>query len=120
MLKIHIVKPFESASDKAIIYVVEEGFGRRRCVTYNSEKKGFTLQELTIEPSGQEITPFLELPSSFFDDFVKGIVNYASENNIQTEQENALRSELEATKKHLEDLRGYFGKTLDNVLNKNG
>lgn len=57
-----------------------------------------------MDPS-QPFEPLLELPRGIAQDFIKAIVKEANNQGIQTENESALKGKLEATEKHLSDLR---------------
>lgn len=66
----------------------------------------------SIEP----IYPLLEMPSELANIFLKAVGDYNSGKGNVTENENKLKGKLEATEKHLEDLRTYFGKSLDKLI----
>ena len=58
-----------------------------------------TVPEAEIIP---DTIPFLlRMPRPMFDDFVRSIVQYAQQKNIQTESENLLKGKLQATEQHV-------------------
>lgn len=103
-MKIYIQKPFESSFDGVKIWVIKE-IGPNRCQVTIDKESG-NLKALLIDPDNpKELEPFLKLPTELFNEFVKAITEYASDNNIKTENENLLQGKLGATEKHLEDMR---------------
>jgi hypothetical protein len=62
------------------------------------------------------IKPLLEMPLYLGEDFLKAVANYLSSEGIKTENENLLKGKLDATEKHLEDLRRNFDKLLNKVV----
>lgn len=114
-MKIYIQKPMISGTGVAKIWVMEERGRERYSIQFDSQSK-MLKQKLLNENVAEEVEPFIELPYGFFDDFVKAVVDFASENNIKTESETLLQGKLSATEKHLEDLRTHFTKVLDKVV----
>ncbi len=110
-MKIFIEKPFMNMTDSVKIYVIDEKNGRRSEIKLD-RKSNNLIATVLDDNAANQVEPFLELPMNFFDDFVRAIVKYASENDIKTENENLLQGKLKATEKHLEDLRNYFDKAL--------
>lgn len=80
------------------------------------------LTEYTIESydvgTCRCIEPLLKMPSHTGERFIKAIVDYASEQQIKTVNENLLQGKLQATEKHLEDMRNGFVKILDKLIEK--
>lgn len=113
-MKIYIKSPIINGVDTAEIYILDEEGKDRYVININSD--GFLTQTLLNPNEATKLKPFLELPSSFFDKLVKAMVDYASENNIKTENETLLQGKLVATEKHLEDLRKHFEKVLDKIV----
>lgn len=62
----------------------------------------YTINNIAMIES--DMKPFLELPYSLAQEFIKLIANYASGKNIKTEQRSFIEGELLATKKHLETM----------------
>ena len=65
-------------------------------------------QEVTPENELAQITtfkPLLEVNEFKFNAFLKAFVDYASNVKMVTENENLLQGKLQATEKHLEDMR---------------
>lgn len=63
-----------------------------------------------------KINPQLRMPIPLSDEFIKLVVDYASEKQIKTVNENLLQGKLTATEKHLEDMRAVFSKAFDKIL----
>lgn len=65
-------------------------------------------QEVTPENELAQMTtfkPLLEVNEFKFNAFLKAFVDYASNVKMVTENENLLQGKLQATEKHLEDMR---------------
>jgi len=76
-------------------------------------------QELSpLNPTNVPIYPLLEMGDYMAKEFIKAIVDYASGEGIKTENENLLKGKLEATEKHLEDLRRQFDLLLNKIVNQ--
>lgn len=52
-----------------------------------------------------EVKPFIILPMDMGESFIKLMVNVAKDENLQIGDENLLKGKLEATQKHLDDMR---------------
>ena len=67
------------------------------------------LIEKTIDSSmvntPDKYKPLIELPRQIFDEVVKEFKKYAENNGLNYEEENKTRGKLEATEKHLQDMR---------------
>ncbi|MFZ1389466.1 MAG: hypothetical protein WAS34_18940 [Thiolinea sp.] len=117
-LEVYIHKPmFLGDSDFVKVFAILTNGRMRQSVQYNSEAKLLQVTELK-ENEANKVEPLFELPLQFFNELTKQMVVYASENNIKTDNELVVQGKLTATEKHLEDLRGYFAKTLDAALSK--
>lgn len=73
------------------------------------------MQELEIPAPGTKIEPFLVLPTHFAMGLIKQLSEYNSKQGIKTKDESLLEGKLEATGKHLEDMREFAKKLLDNI-----
>lgn len=65
-----------------------------------------------------DIKPLLRIPLFMKDALIAGFINEGKLKNLRTEDENLLKGKLEATEKHLEDMREFSKKLLDNIINK--
>lgn len=114
-MKIYIQKPFTSSGDfKYSIYLIddEDSQTHRAQITYDSATE--LLTRTVLNPNEHvQVKPFLVIPEFIFNDFAKAILNYASDNNIKTENENLLVGKMDATEKHLEDMRKIVFKDLE-------
>jgi hypothetical protein len=109
-MKIYIDKPFLGGLVK--IFVLEEKGRERYAITLDRTTKLLTQKKIE-DGSAEEAETFIELPVGFFNDFVKAITDYASNNNIKTESETLLQGKLGATERHLEDMRKIVFKDYD-------
>ena len=110
--KVHVNQ--EHFSDTSRVYVVGSDGDKR--VHFNLGSDGIIIG--TVKEQGSQIDPFLEMRSDLFKEFVKGILEFAAENDIKLETETVLSAKLEATERHLTDVKGYFEKALDNILKR--
>ena len=105
-----------SGVDHVKIWVLEEKGKDKYEITLDKESK--YLKQRWLDPNDpQQVESFLELPAEFFSDFVKAVMDYATENNIKTENENLLMGKFEATKEHLADMRKIVFKDFVNKFN---
>jgi hypothetical protein len=100
------------------VYLMDKQ-GERR--VYFSQGKGEMTSVIsqTIESgdfSIKKIEPILDLPADLFDQLSKGIAKYLSQQGINTQNEDLLNGKLEATEKHLGDLRLYTDILLNNLV----
>lgn len=92
------------------IYLQYDVAGRRHILC---RKDGLLCDFMPQEAEAVEpIEPLIEMPEQMADEFIKAVVDYASEAGIKTENENLLKGKLQATEKHLEDMRLAFNKLL--------
>ena len=112
-MKIYIQKPYISDFDGVKIFVIDgEGTSRSQITISRTDKT--LLEQKRLDPNEPQIVePFLTLPTEFFNELVKSLSTYASENNIKTENENLLQGKLGSTEKHLEDMRRIVFKDYD-------
>lgn len=101
---------------RATRFYLEDQQGRIK--TFIGVKDGALIaQELNpLNPITQEIFPLLEMGDYTAKEFIKAVVDYASNEGIKTENENLLKGKLEATEKHLEDLRRQFDLLLNKIV----
>ena len=113
--RVHIYEEF--ISDLVKVYLIgDTGDGKR--FHFRLIENG-AIEATAIEEEGRQLEPFMELRKDMFKEFVKGVLEYASDNDIKLETESVLSAKLDVTEKHLEDVKGYFGKTLDKLLEIN-
>jgi hypothetical protein len=74
----------------------------------------YTLDEAVIMT--YQVKPLLKMPMRLAEEFIKTVVDYASDKQIKTVNENLLQGKLSATEKHLDDMRSGFTKVLDKIL----
>jgi hypothetical protein len=63
-----------------------------------------------------KIKPFLSIPIRMKAEIVSAFISEGAKMNLSTDNENILRGKLEATEKHLEDVRGFTKLLLNNQL----
>lgn len=66
----------------------------------------------------EEIKPFFSVPLYMTNELISLFVARGAEMNLRTENENHLKGKLEATEKHLEDMREFSKLFLMNKLGK--
>jgi len=96
-------------SDIVEMYVLDDSGQHRRNISHDGEN--FT-SEVLEEGVFKEVKPFLRCPSRMFNEIVSEIVEYANKNHIQSQDKDFTRGKLEATEKHLEDMRKYLDKAM--------
>ena len=97
-------------NDFVEMYVVDDSSHVRKNIYYNGD--GLFTVETIVEGEYQELKPFLKCPSGMFREIVSEIVEYANKNHIQSQDKDFTRGKLEATEKHLEDMRKYLDKAM--------
>ena len=70
------------------------------------------------EQAPTEVKPFIKLSSHMARHIFKAMADYTSKEGVKTVDENLLKGKMEATEKHLEDMRE-FSRELLNVVIKN-
>lgn len=106
-LNIFISKPFDlsiSPMGTVKVWVLDNKAGRHYEITQDKESN-LLKSKLLDENAHEELTPFIELSSQFFEKFAQAIADFASNNNMKTENENLLTGKYEAAQKHLDDMR---------------
>ena len=81
---------------------------------------GVNLVYTRIDPNvlaGDVVSPFMKLPMEFSFALFKAIFEYQSSKGIKTIDENLLAGKMEATERHLADMREISKKLLDSTLN---
>ena len=97
------------------IWIFRQSQGER--IYYNISDKGDIIETVLRDVEFEtKLKPFLELPLRFSQFFFDAISNYNSKNGIKTENENLLKGKLEATEKHLEDLRKHFDLLINKIV----
>jgi hypothetical protein len=74
------------------------------------------IMEVTTVPfneMGKDLKPFLSLPAYFAQYFFKAIAEHLSQRGIKTKDANLIEGKLQATEKHLEDMRDIAKKLID-------
>ena len=96
-MKIHYHQEF----DRQIVKVIFLEEAQYRGVYNFATKKGFTLAP------GEEIPSeaVLEIPSNVWKDMLKGFAEIANEEGLKLESDLKREGKLEATERHLSDLR---------------
>jgi hypothetical protein len=107
-----VINDYETFNKKMYLETYDNG---RKVII--GMKDGFLTEQIlennTCSPI--PIKPLLEMPLYLGEDFLKAVANYLSDEGIKTENENLLKGKLEATEKHLEDLRKHFDKLLNKI-----
>lgn len=95
--------------------IIQDDFGSMMVNIWLVDQKGSELINITwdgehlistIVPEGIEpVKPFLKVPLPFKQVFIKSFVDYASNNGIKPKEASFTEGKLEATEKHLEDMR---------------
>lgn len=117
-LNIFISKPLDfviSPIGMVKVWVLDNKAGRHYEITQDKETK-FLQSKLLEENNPEELTPFIELSSQFFERFAQAIAEFAS-NNMKTENENLLIGKHEAAQKHLDDMRRIVFKDFNPITN---
>lgn len=83
------------------LWIVDDKSERRKLLRY---KDGIWHAE-DIENGGVQQEPSLHLPGRLGEEVMKAMVNAFSERGIKPESDSKLQGKLEATEKHLEDMR---------------
>ena len=109
-MDVKIIDDFVSDSIK--VYLVETVDRVRHMITVDPE--GQLIQ--TAVPESRMLEPFLEMPHRIWKEIVIGVVKYASDNNIETEQESMTAGKLEMTERHLKEVSKYFAKALNKLV----
>jgi hypothetical protein len=113
-MKFLVETDFNSLAVK--IYLEDEDGRERRII---GSKDGYLISQTLDRINVTEpILPLLQMPRHMADEFVKAVVDYASNRNIKTENENLLKGKLLATEKHLDDMREFAKKLLDSNLSE--
>jgi hypothetical protein len=103
-------------NSRATRFYLEDQQGRVK--TFIGVKDG-RLIEQQLNPMNaidEPLFPLLEMGDYMAKEFIKSVVDYASGEGIKTENENLLKGKLEATERHLEDLRRQFDLLLNKIV----
>jgi DUF1009 family protein len=114
-MQVFVEKDWTSRATRFYIQVEK---GNERFII--GQKDGLLIEQHIdpINATAEPIIPLLEMSDRMADDFIKAIVDYASQKGVKTENENLLMGKLSATEKHLEDMRKHFEKVLDKVVSQ--
>ena len=114
-LKIFIEKRYQDG--QTYIWLREERPSEIINISYNGENLTLTSMKYD-EQAPKEVKPFIKLSSHMARHIFKAMADYTSKEGIKTTDENLLKGKMEATEKHLEDMRE-FSRELLNVVIKN-
>ena len=114
-MKVYIQKPLIDDMGFVKIFLIEDNANGRYQVTMSKTPPLLELTKLE-EDHQKELEPFLELPHNYFNDIVKGFIDYASDNDIKTENETLLEGKYEITREYLDDLKIHFNDVLQKML----
>ena len=103
------------SSRRVKIYLREEN-GDRTTIIGQNRGKLFAQDILPNDFTVRKFHPLLEMPDHLFHQFAAAFSEYNSKNhNYRSKNENLIEGKLQATERHLEDLRE-FSKVLINTL----
>lgn len=95
--------------DRVNIYIREEVGDRSFIIGYDGRNIVRTdITENRISGKEIKVKPLLSLESRMYSNVLELFTNEANKKGIRTENENHLKGKLEATEKHLEDMRHAF------------
>ena len=115
MMKVHVIQ--SPISDITKVYIMDTELDRR--ITYNLDKDSNVIGTfLPLESTGKELHPFITVRNEFFNKFVLGILEYASEHKIELETETAKSAKIESMSVHLDDARKHLNDCLEFILKK--
>lgn len=107
--------------------IVDNNFNGRKTAIFirceNNDIIGRINGELAVQhynPNGiyeDNMDPFLEMNTDMAEKFFKAVGDFNSRRGIVNENENLLKGKLQATEKHLEDLRKNFDLVLMKIIN---
>ena len=95
--------------DYVEMYVINDSSNVRKNISYDGDR---LIEEIIKPGECKELNPFLRCPSEMFRGIVSEIVEYANDNHIQSKDKDFTRGKLEATEKHLDDMRKYLDKAM--------
>ena len=91
------------------IFLVKDEGNKEVYYSYSTEG----LVQTTVDKSEfAEVAPFIKMPTSMFDTFLKLMVDYASSKRLRTDYESILTGKLEAKNEHMRDLQMIVKKLL--------
>jgi len=91
------------------IYVKEKRGSKTIIIGYDGKN---LVEQIIPEGEAKEIKPLLTIPFGMKENLIKAFIDLGAKNHLRTENENLLKGKLEATERHLEDMR----KAFDNLL----
>lgn len=107
-MQLHIETEHNTRTRKFWLY--EPGHGKDTFYSYNS-CNGLVVHDVS-QFEALPMEPFLTLPVTFADEFMKLLVEHATKKGINTEKESKLEGRLEATAAHLADMQAIAKKLL--------
>ena len=96
----------DDTPDGVINYTLEDGY-----------LKGEEHKTEEILSDRNKLKPFLSLPVLFANKLFRAMAEYLANTSIKTKDENLIEGKLQATEKHLEDMREFAKKFLDAYTN---
>ncbi len=110
--------------------IFEDRYERMQCCIYIKEERGIQtviigydgekLIEQTLTNTGENIDfkPLLTIPIFMKDELIKAFISEGAKSHLKTENESLMKGKLEAVELHLNDMREFSKKLLDNLISK--
>jgi len=98
------------------IYLKEERGAQTVIIGYDGEK----LIEQTLANTSEDIDfkPLLTIPIFMRDALITAFISEGAKSHLRTENESLLKGKLEAVELHLNDMREFSQKLLNNLISK--
>lgn len=112
-LKIYIVNRMDSFVTE-IWLIDDKGYDEMYNIAYDSTSKLLVREKISMQDHPEH--PLLSLPKPMMQILFKAIMEQQEKQGIKTKDENLIEGKLIATEKHLEDMREFAKKLLDNKL----
>ena len=107
-MKLIIQDVYEEYATK--IYIKENRGDETVIIGYDG--KYLVEQVIPANKASKDIKPLIVIPMQMKDNLIKAFISEGAKNNLRTENENLLKGKLEATERHLEDMRKAFNELL--------